>query len=182
MEAGSILVKRGLLSPQQLDSAAARPAGRHAARRGRRRLGLVSEEAALRALGDEVGIPFVDLEQQKIDLSLLRRLPAEADPPPVAVSDRSGTTARSIVATSDPFDLYPLDELSAATGLHDRAGAGQRERDRPADQDPPRRRQRDGRRPDGRSRTRRTSSCSTRSRPTTASSPKRPRRRRSSGW
>ena len=37
--------------------------------------GLVSEEAALRALGDEVGIPFVDLEQQKIDLSLLRGFP-----------------------------------------------------------------------------------------------------------
>ena len=35
----------------------------------------MSEEAALRALGDEVGIPFVDLEQQKIDLSLLRGFP-----------------------------------------------------------------------------------------------------------
>ena len=75
MEAGAILVKRGLLSPQQLDQL----------RRDRpdaTRLdvaavdsGLVSEEAVLRALGDEVGIPFVDLEQQKIDLSLLRGFP-----------------------------------------------------------------------------------------------------------
>ena len=35
----------------------------------------MTEEAALRALGDEVGIPFVDLEQQEIDLSLLRGFP-----------------------------------------------------------------------------------------------------------
>ena len=75
MEAGAILVKRGLLSSQQLDQL----------RRERpdvSRLdvaavdsGMVSEEDALRALGDEVGIPYVDLEQEDIDLSLLRGFP-----------------------------------------------------------------------------------------------------------
>lgn len=70
MEAGAILVKRGLLSTQQLDQL----------RRDRpdvNRLdvaaidsGIVTEEEALRALGDEVGIPYVDLEQEKIDSTL----------------------------------------------------------------------------------------------------------------
>ena len=75
MEAGSILVKRGLLSPQQLSQLRLdRP---EATRLDVAAVdsGLVSEEAVLRALGDEVGIPFVDLEQQKIDLSLLRGFP-----------------------------------------------------------------------------------------------------------
>ena len=34
-----------------------------------------------------------------------------------------------VVATSDPFDLYPLDEVSAATGLVRHAGAGQSQPD-----------------------------------------------------
>jgi type II secretion system protein E len=116
MEAGAILVKRGLLSTQQLDQL----------RRDRpdvNRLdvaaidsGIVTEEEALRALGEEVGIPYVDLEQEKIDLSLLRGFPQKLIHRhslfPIAQHNGSLT-----VATSDPFDLYPLDELSVLTGL-----------------------------------------------------------------
>jgi hypothetical protein len=78
--------------------------------------GLVSEEAALRALGEEVGIPFVDLEQQNIDLSLLRGFPLKLIHRHALfpIQRQNGTLT---VATSDPFDLYPLDELSATTGL-----------------------------------------------------------------
>src|SRR3982751_2580253 len=116
MEAGSILVKRGLLSAKQLDQL-------RLDRPETTRLdvaavdsGLVSEEAVLRALGDEVGIPFVDLEQQKIDLSLLRGFPLKLiHRHSLFPIERCNGTLR--VATSDPFDLYPLDELSATTGL-----------------------------------------------------------------
>ena len=116
MEAGSILVKRGLLSPQQLNQLRL---DRPEATRldvAAVDLGLVSEEAALRALGDEVGIPFVDLEQQKIDLSLLRGFPLKLihRHSLFPLQRENGTL---LVATSDPFDLYPLDELSATTGL-----------------------------------------------------------------
>ena len=55
-------------------------------------------------------------------------------------------TARLIVATSDPFDLYPLDELSAATGMSVIPVLASRERDRQADQSAAGRRQRNGRR------------------------------------
>src|SRR5919108_782934 len=116
MEAGSILVKRGLISDQQLCQLRLdRP---EATRLDVAAVdsGLVSEEAALRALGDEVGIPFVDLEQQQVDLSLLRGFPLKLIHRhslfPIC---RENGTLR--VATSDPFDLYPLDELSATTGL-----------------------------------------------------------------
>jgi general secretion pathway protein E/type IV pilus assembly protein PilB len=116
MEAGAILVKRGLLSSQQLTQL-------RQDRPETTRLdvaavdaGLVSEEAALRALGDEVGIPFVDLEQEKIDLSLLHGFPLKLIHRHALfpLHRQNGTLT---VATSDPFDLYPLDELSATTGL-----------------------------------------------------------------
>ena len=116
MEAGAILVKRGLLSPQQLNQLRV---DRPEATRldvAAVDLGLVSEEAALQALGDEVGIPFVDLDHQKIDLSLLRTFPAKMiHRHALFPLERQNGTLR--VATSDPFDLYPLDELSATTGL-----------------------------------------------------------------
>jgi general secretion pathway protein E len=116
MEAGSILVKRGLLTPQQLTQL------RHD-RPDTSRLdvaavesGMVSEEQALRALGEEVGIPFVDLEQHKIDLTLLNGFPLKLihRHSLFPLERQNGTLT---VATSDPFDLYPLDELSATTGL-----------------------------------------------------------------
>ncbi len=116
MEAGSILVKRGLLSPQQLSQL--RQDRPEATRLDVAAVdsGLVSEEAVLRALGEEVGIPFVDLEQQNIDLSLLRGFPLKLIHRHALfpIQRQNGTLT---VATSDPFDLYPLDELSATTGL-----------------------------------------------------------------
>ncbi len=116
MEAGSILVKRGLLSPQQLSQLRL---DRPEATRldvAAVDLGLVSEEAALRALGGECGIPFVDLEQYDIDLSLLRGFPLKLiHRHSLFPLQREDGMLR--VATSDPFDLYPLDELSATTGL-----------------------------------------------------------------
>ncbi len=116
MEAGSILVKRGLLSPQQLSQLRL---DRPEATRldvAAVDLGLVSEEAALKALGNECGIPFVDLEQCDIDLSLLRGFPLKLiHRHALFPLHRENGILR--VATSDPFDLYPLDELSATTGL-----------------------------------------------------------------
>ena len=79
-------------------------------------LGFLSEEEALRALGEEVGLEFVDLAEAEVDLSLLKQFPLrfihrEALFP---IRQNNGTL---VVATSDPFNLYPLDELSVATGL-----------------------------------------------------------------
>jgi type II secretion system protein E len=116
MEAGEILLKRGLIRRDQLEEA------RRAQTNGARvdqvavALGMVSEDESLKAIGAEVGIDYIDLSEIDVDPSLiadfpLRMIHRHALFP---VSRNNGTL---VVATSDPFDLYPLDELSATTGL-----------------------------------------------------------------
>lgn len=116
MEAGAILVKRGLLSSQQLDQLRRERPDVNRLDVAAVDSGMVSEEDALRALGDEVGIPYVDLEQTKIDLSLLNGFPQKLIHRHLLfpIEQHNGSLT---VATSDPFDLYPLDELSVLTGL-----------------------------------------------------------------
>ncbi len=116
MEAGAILVKRGLLSASQLDELRRERPDAPRLDQAAVEKGLVSEEEALRALGDEVGIPFVDLEQQQIDLSLLPGFPQKLIHRH-ALFPLHRENGALVVATSDPFDFYPLDELSAMTGL-----------------------------------------------------------------
>ncbi len=79
-------------------------------------LGYVKEEAALRALADEVGLEFVDLRDTEVDLSLLSGFPHKLIHRQALFPIRRDN-GQLVVATSDPFDLYPIDEVSAATGL-----------------------------------------------------------------
>jgi type II secretion system protein E len=116
MDVGEMLLRKGLLDERQLQQA------RGAQTEGMRldeaavQLGFLTEEAALRVVGEEVGLEFVDLVDAEIDLSLLQDFPSkfihrEALFP---IRRSNGTL---VVATSNPFNLYPLDELSIATGL-----------------------------------------------------------------
>ncbi|NLF07186.1 MAG: type II/IV secretion system protein [Pirellulaceae bacterium] len=113
MQLTKLFLNAGLLDQQQIDLA------RQAASDGRRldeaavQLGFITEEQSLRAIGDALGLPFVDLPSAEIDLELL-----ETFPPAVIYREflfpyrqENGTL---LVATSDPFNLYPLDELGAA--------------------------------------------------------------------
>ena len=116
MEAGDILLNCGLLSEQQL--AHTRGAQSEGARLDQVavELGFVTEEEVLRAIGEEMGIEYVDLAEAKIDLSLLVDFPQKLiHRHALFPIDRKNGSL--VVATSDPFDLYPLDELSAATGF-----------------------------------------------------------------
>lgn len=75
----------------------------------------ISEEAALRAVGDELGLDFVDLAEYQPDLQLLQEFP------PKLIYRRhvfplSRQNGSLTVATSNPFDLYALDQVGAATG------------------------------------------------------------------
>lgn len=116
MEAGEILLRKGLLDQRQLEQS------RHARAEGTRldqvavELGFVTEEAALRALGEEVGLEYVDLTATEMDLSLLEGFPQKFiyRENLFPISQTNGTL---VVATSDPFNLYPLDELALTTGL-----------------------------------------------------------------
>ncbi len=116
MEAGEILVRRGLLDPQQLEKSRLATNDGGTLVDSAVELGYVREEDALRALGDEVGLDFVDLGEVDVDLSLLKDFPHKLihRQSLFPISRQNGEL---IVATCDPFDLYPLDEVSASTGL-----------------------------------------------------------------
>ncbi len=112
MHAGEILKRRGLLSDEQL-----RESRNHDATsvvQAAISLGYVNERVALRALAEEVGLDYVDLREVDVDLSALEGFPQKLiyrqSLFPIGYKDES-----IVVATSDPLDLYPLDEASAAT-------------------------------------------------------------------
>jgi len=113
MHAGEILQRRGLLSSQQLDQC--RGGDPNAVVDQAVSLGFVQPREALSAIADEVGLRFVDLRSEEIDLSALENFPQKLiyrqSLFPIGWEDGC-----LLVATPDPFDLYPLDEAGASTG------------------------------------------------------------------
>src|SRR5687767_12812525 len=116
MEAGEILLRRGLIDERQLALVRQRQLDGSSGDRGAGRsdqvaieLGMVSEEAALRALGDAVGLEYIDLADTPLDLSRLKSFPLRLmhRQSLFPIRRENGTL---VVATCDPFDLYPLDE------------------------------------------------------------------------
>src|SRR5687768_15638280 len=119
MEAGEILIQSGLLSRQQLERSRTQANGHCDGLRlieSAVNLGFVSEEAALKAVGTAVGLEYIDLAEANIDLSLLKIFPQKLIHRQ-SLFPIERNNGQLVVATSDPFDLYPLDEVSAATGL-----------------------------------------------------------------
>ncbi|MGL4943974.1 MAG: GspE/PulE family protein [Thermoguttaceae bacterium] len=119
METGDILLKHGLLDKQHLATLRAIQRESSVAVRIDElaiQKGMLTEEQVLRTLGDELGLTFVDLAegQQQIDLSLLKTFPSRFIHRerifPLNVSDDV-----LVVATSDPLNLNPLDELAPLT-------------------------------------------------------------------
>ncbi len=113
MHAGEILKRRGLLSEEQLQQS--RSSDSPSVVQAAITLGYVDERDALQALAEEVGLEYVDLRETDIDLKALAGFPQKLIYRqalfPIRFEDDS-----IVVATSDPLDLYPLDEASAATG------------------------------------------------------------------
>ena len=113
MHAGEILKRRGLISEEQL--AQSRTSDSNSVVQAAITLGYVEEAEALKALAEEVGLEYVDLRETEIDPAALAGFPQKLiyrqSLFPLRFEDDS-----IVVATSDPLDLYPLDEASAATG------------------------------------------------------------------
>jgi len=116
MEAGDILVKRGLLDHRQLEQARQSSGDASKVVDTAVQLGLVKEEDALKAIGKEVGLDYIDLGETEVDLSLLKSFPQRLIYRQ-SLFPIKRVNGNLVVATSDPFDLYPLDEAGAATGL-----------------------------------------------------------------
>ena len=116
MEVGEILVRRGLLDADQLQQSRSTNGTDGTLIDAAVRLGYVEEAAALKVLGEEIGMEFVDLTDADVDLSLLHTFPHKLIHRESLFPIRRDN-GQLVIATSDPFDLYPLDEASAATGI-----------------------------------------------------------------
>ena len=115
MEAGQILLKKGLLDERQLQQSRAAQTEDLRLDQAAVELGFITEEAALRALGEALGFDYIDLAEAPVDLSLLTTFPQRFIHRQTLFPVRQ-ENGSLVVATSDPFNLYPLDELSAVTG------------------------------------------------------------------
>jgi len=81
-----------------------------------RELGFDSEEAALEAVGQALGMEMVDLTKVKTDLEVLRRFPIKLiHRHMVFPIEQDGQSL--VLAIGNPFDLHALDAVGAATGL-----------------------------------------------------------------
>lgn len=114
MDLAQVFLKRQLVTPDQLQATRlARPGLR--VDRALIEQGVVREDVALRALGEELGMRFMSLKEFQPDPALLSRFPTTAifkhEVLPI-----EGDNSRMTVAVSDPFNLESLDELSSLGG------------------------------------------------------------------
>lgn len=116
LEPGEILLQHGLLDAEQLKKLRDSALGGTDLIQSAIGQGMVDEEPALRALGEALGMEFVDLRNTEVDLEVVKRFPQKLiyRHSLFPISRVNGSLT---VATSDPLDLYALDEAGAATGL-----------------------------------------------------------------
>lgn len=119
---GEMLVTGGQIDSMQLSSALA-----HQRQWGGRigqamvRLGFLSEEQILSAVGSQIGTPFVVIGQRTIPRSVVALVPTKlirarrAIPLEKVEENRRWTL---VVAFADPADLPAVDEIAFATGLN----------------------------------------------------------------
>jgi len=115
---GEALVAKGLVTREQL--AQANQTRRSASDRLDKillQLGLVSEGDLLKVFSEQFAIPTIDLPTETIDSALVKAMPPKLiHRRRIFPYAKRGQTL--MVATSDPFDVYALDELRAVTGYN----------------------------------------------------------------
>ena len=108
---GEILIERRVITPEQLKTAIVEQQ-KTGELLGQTliRLRLASEDKVLNVLGEQQGIPFLNLKDTKIDDKTVKAVPAKFiwhyKIMPVNIDGNILT-----VATSNPFDMWPLDDL-----------------------------------------------------------------------
>ncbi len=115
MDFAEVLHSAGLLDEKQVDIARQAQADGQRFDEAAVELGLITEEQALRAIGEAVGLPFVDLAETDVDLSLLPSVPPGVIHHEAIFPIRQQNGAL-VVATADPLNFYAVDELSATLG------------------------------------------------------------------
>jgi type IV pilus assembly protein PilB len=118
---GEMLVQRGLIDAVQLQSALAHQR-RWGGRLGRAivHLGFLNEQVLLRHVGEQVGVPVVELGDRQVPRSILSLVPEKVIrsrkvvPLERVLTDKRGPL---VVALAEPWNLEVLDELAFATGM-----------------------------------------------------------------
>jgi type II secretion system protein E len=115
MEISEVLIRRGLITAEQGQTARLRSNGKRVDQ-VLIEMGVVDEGDTLQAFADELGMRFVDLKDFQVDRELINEFPTSTIFRH-SLLPLSRTNGRVEVATSDPFDLESLDELSTLSGL-----------------------------------------------------------------
>tara|TARA_R110002072_G_scaffold303069_1_gene492598 strand:+ start:91904 stop:93586 length:1683 start_codon:yes stop_codon:yes gene_type:complete len=115
MEISEVLIRHGLLTIDQGDQVRKQANG-HRFDKAVIEMGLLTEEQTLRAFADELGMKYVELKNFTIDPELLNLFPTSTIYRHSLLPLRR-ENGRVEVATSDPFDLEALDELSSLSNL-----------------------------------------------------------------
>ena len=115
---GELLVKENLLTAEQLRKARddARSQG---SRLGAQitQLGYLDENDLTDFVAKQYGVPSIDLEEFEIDAAVIRLIPEDvASKHTVIPVNRAGSTL--ILATSDPSNIFALDDLKFLTGYN----------------------------------------------------------------
>ncbi len=118
---GEMLVQRGCIDAVQLQSALAHQR-RWGGRIGRSivQLGFMKESALLRNVGEQIGVPFMEVADLQIAREVLALVPERLIRTRKALPiERAGSGRRGplVVALPDPSDLAVLDEIAFATGM-----------------------------------------------------------------
>jgi len=115
---GELLVKENLLTAEQLRKARddARSQG---SRLGAQitKLGYLDENDLTDFVAKQYGVPSIDLEEFEIDAAVIRLIPEDvASKHTVIPVNRAGSTL--ILATSDPSNIFALDDIKFLTGYN----------------------------------------------------------------
>jgi general secretion pathway protein E/type IV pilus assembly protein PilB len=116
MDIGRILVNNAVVTEDQLAEVRQKVNGSRIDR-ALIEMGYATEEATLQALGKELDMEFIPLQNATVDTELLSRFPINSvyRHSVLPMQRHNGSVT---VATSDPFDVEALDELSSVTGYH----------------------------------------------------------------
>jgi type IV pilus assembly protein PilB len=114
---GEILLDEGLVSEAQLLAAIDEQGSRNASL-GRTlvELGFLTEGQLVKALAEQVGIPYVDLDEYPVDRQALAMVPASLcrryTVLPIGISD-----GWLVVATADPGNVMAIDDIRTVAGM-----------------------------------------------------------------
>jgi general secretion pathway protein E/type IV pilus assembly protein PilB len=117
MSVGEALVSKGVITPETLEEImAGRKSSAERVDHALLRSGVVSERQVLEVLSEQLDIPFIELNESDIDPELLKKVPSRlVHKYGLMPISKNGKGVR--VATSDPYNMYALDDLRASINM-----------------------------------------------------------------